>query len=118
MSYRTIAKPYSSMLHNLKLVSVYEANLKKISTEDVPTNSSVITGSSDMGNVAHVIPCIHPEFYIGGTEIYHTRGFTADSGRHILDECVRTCARVCVCIHACACVFLTLCESETTKWVL
>ena len=68
------------MLHNQTLVSIYEKNLEAVSIEDVPTLSSGICGSSDIGNVAHVVPSIHPEFYIGGTKEYHTRGFTDDAG--------------------------------------
>ena len=68
------------MVHNKPLVKVYEANLATLSTEEVPTLHMAVSGSTDMGNVAHVVPSIHPEFYIGGGGTCHTREFTKSTG--------------------------------------
>ena len=35
----------------------------------------VPSGSTDMGNVSHVVPSIHPRFYIGTNVASHTREF-------------------------------------------
>ncbi|KAJ8306747.1 hypothetical protein KUTeg_015788 [Tegillarca granosa] len=37
-------------------------------------------GSTDMGNVSHVLPTIHPEFHIGSDFSSHTKGFTVAAG--------------------------------------
>lgn len=37
-------------------------------------------GSTDMGNVSHVVPSIHPKFYIGTTVSNHSKGFTTAAG--------------------------------------
>jgi metal-dependent amidase/aminoacylase/carboxypeptidase family protein len=37
-------------------------------------------GSTDMGNVSHVIPCIHPKFSIGTTVSNHSKEFTVAAG--------------------------------------
>ena len=69
------------MVHNKPLVKVYESNLAALCTEEVPTFHSVVSGSTDMGNVAHVVPSIHPEFYIGRPGTCHTREFTKTTGK-------------------------------------
>ena len=71
---------YSSMIHNKPLVKVYESNLAALSTEEVPTLRSAVSGSTDMGNVAHAVPSIHPEYYIGRPGTCHTREFTQTTG--------------------------------------
>ena len=73
-------KVYSSVLHNRRLVELYEKNLEAYVTDDVPRNRNALCGSTDMGNVAHLVPSIHPHFYIGGVGVNHTRGFTDDAG--------------------------------------
>lgn len=80
MSYKTLDKAYSSVLHNRPLVELYEKNLAGFVTDDIPTNKSALCGSTDMGNVTHLVPGIHPHFYIGGVGVNHTRGFTGDAG--------------------------------------
>lgn len=37
-------------------------------------------GSTDMGNVSHVVPSIHPTFYIGTDVASHTRAFALAAG--------------------------------------
>ena len=84
MSYKTVEKIFSSMLHNGPLVAQYESNLAEYITDDMPQKRSDVCGSTDMGNVAHVVPSLHPHFYIGGVEVNHTKGFTADAGTRIV----------------------------------
>ena len=84
MSYKTLDKAYSSLLHNRPLVELYEKNLGGFVTDDVPTNKSALCGSTDMGNVTHLVPGIHPHFYIGGVGVNHTRGFTGDAGTWLM----------------------------------
>lgn len=77
-------KPYSSMIHNKKLVDLYASNLASIQPENVPSSCGGTLGSTDMGNVSHVVPSIHPTFYMGGTEVNHTSGFTKEAGTVIV----------------------------------
>ena len=83
MSYKTVEKIFSSMLHNDPLVARYEANMSGFITEEMPQKRSDVCGSTDMGNVAHVVPSLHPHFFIGGVEVNHTRGFTSNTGNGI-----------------------------------
>ena len=80
MTYKTLDKVYNAVLHNSTMVDLYEKNLVGFVTEDVPRNRSALCGSTDMGNVSHIVPSIHPHFYIGGVGVNHTRGFTSDAG--------------------------------------
>lgn len=73
---------FSSMLINTPLALTYEANITRVYPDRIPAESDNISGSTDMGNVSHVVPSIHPMFYIGGKGVNHTREFTDDSGLH------------------------------------
>lgn len=47
------------------------------------TDPAIMTqqgGSTDMGNVSHVVPSIHPKFFIGTDAALHTREFAAAAG--------------------------------------
>ncbi len=41
------------------------------------TSDTPVKASTDMGNVSHVVPSIHPIYAIGSGEMNHTREFTA-----------------------------------------
>ena len=41
---------------------------------------ALMMGSTDMGNVSHVVPAIHPIYKINTTEGNHTHKFTAATG--------------------------------------
>ena len=41
-------------------------------------------GSTDMGNVSHIIPSIHPKFNIGTMSHQHTRDFAATAGKSLV----------------------------------
>jgi len=73
---------YSSMLHNDVMASLFANNLARVQVEEVPEQDGTPPGSTDMGDVSHVVPSIHPMFYIGGQEVNHTRGFTAEAGSY------------------------------------
>ena len=49
---------------------------------DDPKVLSKPTGSTDMGNVSHVIPSIHPRFDIKPKDVAHSRPFREASGIH------------------------------------
>ena len=60
-------KSYSNLLSNSTLASLFEVNATSIGVK-FETNEEKIQkfgGSTDMGNVTHIVPGIHPKFYIG-----------------------------------------------------
>ena len=67
---------FEDLWSNATLAQLYAKNLsQKGFTEFLDEHNT--TGSTDMGNVSHVVPAIHPMFKIGTGEVYHTRAFTA-----------------------------------------
>ena len=73
---------YQNMLTNDTLAQLYTKNAVELGVklEDDETKTSAPTGSTDMGNVSHVVPSIHPMFYIGTMAANHTRDFTSATG--------------------------------------
>ena len=69
-----LAPSYSNMVTNMEMVSTFVKILKglNISMDLQPTDH--ITGSTDMGNISHVVPSIHPMYSIG-TAVNHTKEF-------------------------------------------
>jgi len=66
---------YSEMRYNSVMSSLYKANSQQLGLTHVDYTTP--TGSTDMGNVSHIVPSIHPMYGIGdGTQVNHTRDFT------------------------------------------
>ena len=64
------------------LLKIYEENsvqLGNIFTTDKEL-LHMTTGSTDMGNVSHVKPSLHPYFNIGGVFKEHTQEFATQAG--------------------------------------
>ena len=62
-------KPYENVISNPTLEGLYRANALSLGV-DLPSLTeekaeSFTGGSTDMGNVSHVVPAIHPVFNIG-----------------------------------------------------
>ena len=92
-SHTWVDTPYADMVTNNNLSAMYVANAAQIGrTVRVPgTNGRRVVGSTDMGNVSHLVPSIHPMIASapGGTSI-HTLDFaresvTATADRAIID---------------------------------
>ncbi|XP_052781615.1 peptidase M20 domain-containing protein 2-like [Mya arenaria] len=86
VEHKLMSKPYSSMLSNEVMVGLFEKNVSRVQPPEVPTRPGSVFGSTDMGNVAHVVPSIHPNFHIGGRAVNHTRDFTGDAGSPMAQE--------------------------------
>ena len=83
------------MLTNDLLKEKYKSNLKNIIKHDTEFHEPLVKmGSTDMGNVSHVVPSIHPEYLIGsGQEHYHTRDFTTVTNSIESHDATRTVAQ-------------------------
>ena len=71
------APSYDNLVTNEVLISLFAENLKFFNVPFSKTTKS--SGSTDMGNVSHVVPSIHPKYAIGSgssRESIHTRSFT------------------------------------------
>ncbi|KAJ8315750.1 hypothetical protein KUTeg_007900 [Tegillarca granosa] len=73
---------YMSLLSNNTMASLFEDNGNSIGVEfdQRPEIINKFGGSTDMGNVSHVVPSIHPKFFIGTTESNHSKPYTAAAG--------------------------------------
>lgn len=72
--------PYSNLATNEPLIAAYVASARSIgrAMPERPADiSAQAGGSTDMGNVSHVVPAIHPMFAIESAAGNHTREFTA-----------------------------------------
>ena len=62
---------------NNTLAELYEANAKALGVKFLDVEFSA---STDMGNVSHVVPSIHPMYAIGTTAANHSHAFTKAAG--------------------------------------
>ena len=72
-----VGEPYSDMVTNSALCNVYETHSRAIGRQVMaPHHQQRVVGSTDMGNVSHLVPSIHPMIKIApkGTAI-HTQEF-------------------------------------------
>lgn len=72
---------YKNILFNDVLTDLFSKNLKELGLVGEDFDSSKPTGSTDMGNVSHIVPSIHPMFAIPTKAFNHTREFTVDAGK-------------------------------------
>lgn len=82
LDYELVQPGYWSLLSNDTLANLFETNAKTVGIEPDP-GLIRYGGSTDMGNVSHIIPSIHPKFNIGTTSHQHTRDFAATAGKSI-----------------------------------
>ncbi|XP_066275264.1 peptidase M20 domain-containing protein 2-like [Branchiostoma lanceolatum] len=75
---------YLNVLQNDTLITRYEKNSRDLGVEFCTDQKvfagEMFSGSTDMGNVSHVVPSIHPEFSIGDTAATHSALFTKVAG--------------------------------------
>ena len=72
------------MISNRVLEKFYLRNVQKLGLEMCEDEQvlAVPLGSTDMGNVSHIIPSIHPMFDIQASGPPHSRPFQAAAGTH------------------------------------
>ena len=55
---------YKNLINNLSMAHRYAAHIEALGTKSVEAPENTPTGSTDMGDVSHVMPAIHPSFAI------------------------------------------------------
>ena len=73
---------YSNLATNEQLAKIYQSNAQELGLTfpSRDEQAKATFGSTDMGNVSHVKPSIHPYFDIETTVANHTHQFTEASG--------------------------------------
>jgi amidohydrolase len=80
MTHRWHDPAYADMIDDARLLSLYEANAAVVGrTSEDPSHDGPVIGSTDMGNVSHEVPAIHPMIAVAprGVAIH-----TAEFARH------------------------------------
>src|SRR5256714_8590673 len=62
-------EPYSDLRNNAVLAHLFEENLRRIGLDPVEGVPWENAGSTDMGNVSHVVPALHPTVAIASPEV-------------------------------------------------
>lgn len=70
------------MVYNETLLSLYNdaATHMNVASDKPQLYATFIGGSTDMGNVSHVVPSIHPFFSVSDSAVIHTREFQTAAG--------------------------------------
>ncbi|XP_078324478.1 xaa-Arg dipeptidase-like [Crassostrea virginica] len=87
-SYTFGDKHYQALLSNNTMAELFEENGRTLGIEFDQREEIRVKfgGSTDMGNVSHVVPSIHPKFYIGTTVSNHSKGFTVAAGTDVAQD--------------------------------
>ena len=77
LEHRWVGHPYYNMSTSDPIAEAYVANMQSLGTMLPAKGVGPTAGSTDMGNVSHVVPSIHPMFAIETEGGNHTPEFTA-----------------------------------------
>ena len=73
---KQVSAAYENLLTNKRLAKCYGDNLAQLGVDVNWSESPTGHGATDMGNVSHVVPSIHPKYPIGsGKEFPHSKPF-------------------------------------------
>jgi len=75
---------YSNLDTNNTLAELYQANAETLGVAF--TCGEEFTASTDMGNVSHVVPSIHPMYAIGTKAANHSHAFTTAAATELANE--------------------------------
>jgi amidohydrolase len=90
---RWTGRPYSNLTTNNPMAESYVENARLLGKSIPPRGAGAGGGpSTDMGNVSHVVPSIHPMFAIPTEAGNHTPGFTAAAATAEAHQAMRTAA--------------------------
>lgn len=69
------------------MASLYVENGQKVAIqfETDPDKINRQGGSTDMGNVSHIVPSIHPKFHIGTLASQHTPEFATHARKYFME---------------------------------
>jgi metal-dependent amidase/aminoacylase/carboxypeptidase family protein len=81
---------YADLVDNLVLSGLYSANAARLGrTVVAPDHTNAVVGSTDMGNVSHVVPSIHPMIAVAPKGVgIHTTEFEIHAGSEVGDRAV------------------------------
>ncbi len=90
MQHSWVHPPYENMIDNEALLERYVAHARQVGRDPVvPSGDLVVAGSTDMGNVSHRVPAIHPMVQAAPSGVaIHTAAFAVHARAAIGDRAV------------------------------
>jgi hypothetical protein len=86
---RATGPAYAELRTDSRLAAAWERNAVALGRRPVLTVPARRVGSSDLGNISHLVPAIHPMIAISaGDTVPHTREFAAAAVSERADEAV------------------------------
>jgi metal-dependent amidase/aminoacylase/carboxypeptidase family protein len=79
---------YADLCSDDRLAALWRANAARLGRVSLPVQPEDPLASTDMGNVSHVVPSIHPLVFVGGGSTIHQHGFAKAAGGVSGDEAV------------------------------
>jgi amidohydrolase len=95
VEFRRTEPDYLELRNDGWLIETYAAHLPAFGRVAVPLPGGITTASTDMGNVSHEVPSIHPMIALRGvTAVPHTHEFAAHAVRPAGDEALLHAAKL------------------------
>ncbi len=90
MEVRWDDRPYAELVSDVELVDLYVANAGRLGRQvSIPEGENQVLGSTDMGNVSHLVPSIHPMIQVAPAGVgIHTPEFASYAASEAADEAV------------------------------
>jgi amidohydrolase len=90
MEHQWLHPPYDEMVDNEPMLAAYAANARHLGRDPLePTAATAVMGSTDMGNVSHAVPAIHPMIKAAPDGVaIHTVEFASHAGSDLGDRAV------------------------------
>jgi amidohydrolase len=87
---------YADLVPNQALVERYDANARRLGREpEAPDRRNQVVGSTDMGNISHLVPSIHPMIKVAPADVsIHTPAFADYAASPSGDEAVLDGAKI------------------------
>jgi metal-dependent amidase/aminoacylase/carboxypeptidase family protein len=81
---------YADLVDNRVLSGLYSSNAARLGrTVVAPDRTNAVVGSTDMGNISHVVPSIHPMIAVAPKGVgIHTTEFEIHAGSEVGDRAV------------------------------
>lgn len=95
MEHRWVDPAYADMVDNESLLAAYTRNLERCGRHALePDDDQQVVGSTDMGNISHLVPSIHPMVAVSAPDVpIHTTEFARFAGSERGDRAVLDGAR-------------------------
>jgi amidohydrolase len=90
LNYKWDEVRYATMRNNMPMARLYQQNMRPLKRNPLLTETRQASGSTDMGNVSHLVPSIQPYVAVGRGVLIHSAEFAAaaaseDGMRGMLD---------------------------------